>query len=145
MTTMPGYSGRSMKRNEQQMTVRELAPDFDVWPEEWMGTREDREYGKRLLPFMESFLHSLIRKGFSARQLTGCRDDVALLGRSIITRVSQYDEHGVAPLAMLRRSVETGGLLPDGYDDMTEKDLRAFERTCEMFEAFLERNNGNGD
>lgn len=105
-----------------------------------MGTREDRGYGKRLLPFMESFLNSLISEGLSARQLKGHRDNVALLGRSIITRVSRYEEHGVPPLAMLRESVETGGLLPDGHDYMTEKELRAFERTCGLIEKSLRQN-----
>lgn len=119
------------------MTVRELSPDFDSWPEDWMGAREDREYGKRLLPFMESFLNFLISEGLSAKQLTAHRDNVALLGRSIITRVSMYEEHGASPLATLHEAVETGGLLPDGYDDMTEKELGAFERTCELFEKHL--------
>ncbi len=134
-----------MKKDEQRMTARELAPDIDSWPAEWMGTREDREYGKRLLPFMESFLNFLVSEGLSAKQLKAHRDNVALLGRSIITRVSKYEEHGVAPLTMLHESVEAGGLLPDGYDQMTEKGLRAFERTCGLFEEFLNRKNENGD
>ncbi|MDH4164424.1 MAG: hypothetical protein OEW15_17310 [Nitrospirota bacterium] len=38
-----------------------------------------------------------------------------------------------------------GGLLPDGYDQMTEKEARAFERTCELFGEFLKRKHGNGN
>jgi hypothetical protein len=121
------------------MTLRELSPDFDKWPEEWMGTKEDREYGKKLLPFMESFLNDLIKLDLSTKTLKNHRDNVALLGRSIITQVSTYEEHHVPSLTMLRKSVETGGMLPDGHADMTEKHIRAFERTCELFEKFLEK------
>jgi|GEM_PF-2725690 len=45
-----------MKGNVGILTLRELSPDFDEWPGRWMGTKEDREYGKKLLPFMEKFL-----------------------------------------------------------------------------------------
>lgn len=119
------------------MTLRELSADFDEWPERWMGTREDREYGKKLLSFMEKFLNDLIKQDLSRRTLKGYIDNTWLLGGSIITRVSNYDEHKVPSLTMLRKSVEMSGLLPDGYDDMTEKEARAFEWTCELFEKFL--------
>ncbi len=121
------------------MTLRELSPDFDKWPERWMGTKEDREYGKKLLPYMEEFLNELIKRDLSRRTLKTYIDYTWLLGGSIITRVSNYEEHHIPPLTMLRKSVETGGILPDGYDDMTEKDSRAFERTCELFNMFLEK------
>jgi hypothetical protein len=32
--------------------VKKLIPDFDKWPETWMGTEKDLGYGKKLLPFM---------------------------------------------------------------------------------------------
>lgn len=121
------------------MTLRELSFDFDEWPERWMGTKEDREYGKKLLPFMEEFLNDLLKRDLSRRTLKNYIDYTWLLGGSIITRVSDYEEHKVPPLTMLRKSVAMGGILPDGYDDMTEKEARAFERTCELFEKFLEK------
>jgi len=82
------------------MTLRELSPDFDEWPERWMGVKEDLEYGKKLLP---------------------------------------YDEYKTVPLKKLVASVETGGMLPDDYDGMTERDLKSFERTCVLFEEFLKK------
>jgi hypothetical protein len=121
------------------MTVRELSPDFDEWPERWMGLEEDLEYGKKLLPYMEEFLNELIKKDLSRRTLKNHIDNTWLLGGSIIRDVSLYEEYKTVPLKKLVASVETGGMLPDGYDDMTERDLRAFERTCEFFEEFLKK------
>jgi hypothetical protein len=128
-----------MKKHEKTMTLRELSHDFDKWPERWMGEKKDREYGKKLLPFMEKFLNDLLKRDLSRRTLKNYIDYTWLLGGSIITRVSNYEEHHIPPLTMLRKSVETGGILPDGYDDMTEKEARSFERTCELFDEFLKR------
>lgn len=123
------------------MTLRVLSPDFDEWPEGWMGMKEDREYGKKLLPFMEAFLNELIKRDLARRTLKNYIDNTWLLGGSIIRQVSLYEEYNIPPLKMLLKSVETGGILPDGYDQMTELELRAFERTCELFEKFLKKTN----
>ena len=124
---------------EQHMTLRELSPDFDEWPKSWMGLKEDLEYGKKLLPYMEDFLNHLIERDLSRKTLKNYIDNTWLLGGSIIKNVSIYEEYKIAPLKKLMTSVETGGMLPDGYDHMTERDLSAFERTCELFEEFLKK------
>ena len=121
------------------MTLRELSPDFDEWPERWMGLKVDLEYGKKLLPYMEEFLNNLIKRDLSRKTLKDHIDNTWLLGGSIIRQVSTYEEYKTAPLKKLTASVETGGMLPDGYDGMTERDLKAFERTCELFEEFLKK------
>jgi len=122
---------------ERPMTLRELSPDFDEWPERWMGMKEDLEYGKKLLPYMEEFLNELIKRDLSRKTLKNYIDNTWLLGGSIIKDVSVYEEYKTAPLKKLAASVETGGMLPDGYEYMTERELKAFERTCELFEEFL--------
>ncbi len=127
------------------MTLRELSPDFDDWPRRWMGMPEDLAYGKKLLPYMETFLNDLISRGLSKKTLKNYIDHTWLLGGSIITWVSNNEEYNSPPLKMLRKSVELGGILPDGYDHMTEKEARVFERTCELFEKFLKRNKSNGN
>jgi len=104
-----------------------------------MGLKEDLEYGKKLLPYMDAFLNELIKKDLSRKTLKNHIDNTWLLGGSIIRDVSIYEEYKTAPLKKLVKSVETGGMLPDGYDDMTERELRAFERTCELFEEFMKK------
>lgn len=121
------------------MKLRELSPDFDEWPKRWMGLKEDLEYGKKLLPYMEEFLNELIKRDLSRKTLKNHIDNTWLLGGSIIRQVSMYEEYKTAPLKKLMESVETGGMPPDGYEHMTERDLRAFERTCELFEEFLKK------
>lgn len=121
------------------MTLRDLTPDFDKWPESWMGDEKDLKYGRKLLPFMEEFLNHLISQGLAARTLKGYVDNVWLLGGSIIKQVSIYDEYNTAPLTKLQKSVEFGGLLPDGYEQMTPRVLKAFERTCGGYEEFLKQ------
>jgi hypothetical protein len=61
-------------------TVKELVPDLGKWPESWMGTEEDLEYGKKLLPFLEKFIHGLIAQGLSRKTLKDYADWVWLLG-----------------------------------------------------------------
>ena len=104
-----------------------------------MGTKEDREYGKKLLPFMEEFLNDLIKRDLSQKALKNHIDNTWLLGGSIIKHVSLYEEYKIAPLKKLVDSVATGGMLPDGYDHMPVSEARAFERTCELFEEFLKK------
>lgn len=121
------------------MTLRELSPDFDEWPERWMGMKEDLEYGKKLLPYMEGFLNELIKRDLSRKTLKNHIDNTWLLGGSIIKEVSIYEEYKISPLKKLMESVETGGMLPDDNEYMTEQELSAFERTCELFEEFLKK------
>jgi len=124
---------------ERPMTLSELSPDFIEWPKRWMGLKEDLEYGKKLLPYMEDFLNDLIKRDLSLRTLKNYIDNTWLLGGSIIREVSLYEEYKITPLKKLMESVETGGMLPDGSDHMTERDLSAFESTCELFEEFFKK------
>lgn len=134
-----------MKNAERKITLRELSPDFDEWPQRWMGMPEDIAYGKKLLPYMEAFLNDLLKRDLSRRTLKNYIDYTWLLGGSIMTRVSNDEKYSVPALKMLQQSVEMGGILPDGYDHMTEKESRAFERTCELFEEYLKRKKRDGN
>ena len=126
-------------KKAQTATLRELCPDFDEWPRRWMGMLEDLAYGKKLLPYMEEFLNDLLKRDLSRLTLKNYIDHAWLLGGSIIARVSNDENYEVPALKMLQKSVDMGGILPDGRDHMTEKETRAFERTCEQFEVFLKK------
>jgi hypothetical protein len=122
-----------------EANVRDWAPDIDRWPESWMGIREDREYGKKLLPYIEHFLRDLVEQGISKKTFTNYRGNVWLLGGSIISEVSLYEEYSVDPLEKLMESVENDGILPDDFEQMSESELRSFERMCRRFEKFLRK------
>jgi hypothetical protein len=118
-------------------TVKELVPDLGKWPESWMGTEKDLEYGKKLLPFMEKFIDHLVAQGLSRRTLKDCVDWVWLLGGGIIKEVSLYREYKKDPAQKLMEAVEGGGCLPDGHEGMSQSELESFARVCGKFEKFL--------
>lgn len=117
--------------------LRVWAPDIDGWPDSWMGVDEDLEYGKKLLPYMVKFLEDLLNQGKSRKTFVRYRDNVWVLGGTIIKQVSLYEEYDTDPLNKLMESVEADGVLPDHFDWMSEDDLRSFERMCRRFEKFL--------
>jgi len=102
-----------MTKSERPITLRELSPDFDDWPRRWMGMPEDLVCGKKLLPYMETFLNDLISRGLSKKTLKNYIDHTWLLGGSIITRVSNDENYEVSALKLLQKSVEMGGILPE--------------------------------
>ncbi|ABQ27088.1 hypothetical protein [Geotalea uraniireducens] len=126
-------------RKASNATFREWTPDFDKWPSSWMGVKEDLEYGRKILPYFEHFLQELYDEGFSRKTFVQYRDNLWLLGGTIITGVSNYEEHHIDPFEKLYDSVISDGILPDHYDDMSEAELYAFARMCRRLEKFLDQ------
>lgn len=130
------------KIDASNATFREWASDIDEWPSSWMGVKEDLEYGRKILPYFEHFLQELYDGGLSRKTFVQYRDNLWLLGGSIITGVSNFEEYNEDPLDKLYDSVVSDGLLPDHYDDMSEAELNAFARMCRKFEKFLHQHYG---
>ena len=116
---------------------RVWVPDFDDWPESWMGVEEDLAYGRKLLPWFSDFLQALYDEGMSRKTFRQYRDNLWLLGGTIIRKVSWDGEYQDDPLEKLAESVADDGTLPDHHDQMTQPELRAFERMCRRFEKYL--------
>jgi hypothetical protein len=123
--------------NNEAQSFRAWAPDFDGWPVSWMGIKEDLAYGRKLLPWFAGFLQALYAEGMSRKTFTQYRDNLWLLGGTIIRKVSMYEEYQADPLEKLAESVADDGILPDDYNHMTKAELRAFERMCRRFEKYL--------
>lgn len=102
-----------------------------------MGVKEDLDYGRKLLPWFAGFLQALYAEGLSRKTFSQYRDNLWLLGGTIIRKVSWDEEYSDDPLEKLRESVADDGILPDHYDQMTQAELRAFERMCRRFEKYL--------
>ncbi len=126
-----------MAKKPTPKTVKGLVPDLDGWPETWMGTGKDLEYGKKLLPFMEKFIHHLMVLGLPYRTLKEYVEWVWLLGGGIIKEVSIYNEYKKDPAKKLMEAVEGGGCLPDGHEGMSKRELKSFAGMCGKFEEFL--------
>jgi hypothetical protein len=119
--------------------VKELVPDLGKWPESWMGTEKDLEYGKKLLPFMEKFIHCLMGQGLSRKTLKDYVDWVWLLGGGIIKEVSLYRNYKKDPAKKLLETVEGGGCPPGDYESMAKSELAGFKKMCGHFEEFLKK------
>lgn len=122
-------------------SFRAGVPDFDEWPESWMGVEENLAYGQKLLPWFAGFLQALYDEGLSRKTFAQYRDNLWLLGGTIISQVSLYEEYQDDPLEKLRESVADDGILPDHYDQMAQAELNAFERMCRRFEKYLGASN----
>lgn len=128
----------NVDRNSEAKSFGAWVPDFDEWPQSWMGVEEDLAYGRALLPWFADFLQALYVEGLSRKTFARYRDDLWLLGGTLIREVSLYEEYQTDPLEKLRESVADGGILPDHYDQMSPAELKAFERMCRRFEKYLQ-------
>jgi hypothetical protein len=127
----------SDNRNKGSESFLVWAPDFYRWPESWMGTEADLAWGRKLLPWFSGFLQALYAEGMVEKTFAHYRDNLWLLGGSIVREVSLYDEYRADPFEKLAGSVADEGILPDHYDQMSRTELRAFERMCRRFEKYL--------
>ena len=119
-------------------SFRTWVPDFDKWPGSWMGLKEDLDYGRKLLPFFADFLQALYDTGLSRKTFAQYRDNLWLLGGTIIRQVSLYEEHWDDPLEKLTEAVAADGILPDHSDQLTRAERGAFARMCRRFEKHLD-------
>ena len=85
------------KKTTRPRDFRTWTPDFDEWPERWMGMEEDLDYGRRLLPYFAEFLQALLEEGLSRRTFALHRDNLWLLGGTIISRVNLFEEYADDP------------------------------------------------
>ena len=120
-------------------SFRHWVPDFDGWPNSWMGVREDLEFGRKLLPYFGDFLQALYEAGLTRRTFVQYRDNLWLLGGTIISCVSLYHDYQADPLATLIDAVDVDGILPDHHHRMNQAELRAFSRMCRRFEKHLKQ------
>ncbi|MDX9840928.1 MAG: hypothetical protein RBS95_05700 [Desulfobulbus sp.] len=128
------------KKTTPPADFRAWTPDFDEWPERWMGMEEDLDYGRRLLPYFADFLQALLEAGLSRKTFVLYRDNLWLLGGTIISRVNLFEEYADDPLEKLTQCVEGGGILPDHFDQMSTSELDEFARLCRRFEKYLKNN-----
>jgi len=137
-------SGEKKREERRGVGLKDIVPDFERWPQSWMGTKEDLEYGKKLLPFMEKFIHYLIGQDLSRKTLKEHIDNVWVLGGTIIKDVSILNEHKEDPLKRIIEAVENGGCLPEHSSRMSEWELASFGKMCKKLEGFLKKSSTEG-
>jgi len=134
----PVENQMNKKKTKEINDFREWTPDFDKWPTTWMGVEEDLAFGVALMPWFAGFLQALYSSGPSRKTFVQNRDNLWILGGTIIKNVSLAQDYQEEPLKALKESVADDGILPDDFDNMTGEELIAFERMCRKFEKFLQ-------
>jgi hypothetical protein len=94
------------------------------------------------MPYFEGFLHSLFEEGIARKTFVQYRDNLWLLGGTIIKNISIFEEYDTDPLETIHDSVIDDGVLPDDSHMMEEDELKSFVRMCRRFEKFLDQNYG---
>lgn len=118
-------------------SFRVWVPNFDDWPKSWMGNEKDLVYGRQLLSWFSCFLQALHDDGMAKKTFAQYRDNLWLLGGTIIREVSLNGGYQDDPLEKLVEAVADDGILPDHSDQMSEVELEAFERMCRRFKKYL--------
>lgn len=119
------------------MQLSEVTPNFEQWPERWMGLEEDLEYGRGLLEAMRLFAESLIVSGMLISTIRRHLESLWLLGGKIIHEVSLFEEHEVPPLEKLQESVDVEGG-PVCRHVSSPSEAASFDRTCSKLAKFID-------
>lgn len=118
------------------MQLSEVVPDFEDWPERWMGMPEDLEYGRDLLEGIRPFAESLVASGMSKRTLKEHLDYLWLFCGEIIREVSVFEEYEIPPIEKVRQSVDSQGG-PSCRHLHTRREAAMYHRTCAKLARYL--------
>jgi hypothetical protein len=123
--------------------LTEICPDFSEWPERWMGTERDLDYGKQLLEAMRPFAEFLAECGLAKNTIKRHLANLWLLGGEIIRDVSVYKEYSTSAVEKLRESVRPdGGPYCRHLDG--EAEIKSFDSTCRKLHKYLEDRSRQG-
>jgi len=118
----------------------DICPDFPEWPERWMGTEQDLDYGMRLLEEMRPFAEFLAEGGLAKKTIKRHLTNLWLLGGEIIRHVSLYDEYSTPASEKLRQSVGSDGGPYCRHLD-SEAEMKSFDSACRKLHKYLEEKN----
>ena len=112
-----------------------------AWPSAWMGVKEDRLFGEKLIVELKPFVEFLVSKKYAKRTLDRHLENLFLMGGEIIRTVSIDEDYDADPGEVLRNSVEEeGGPLCRHLH--TEERQRAYDATCRKLYKFLKGDGG---
>ena len=107
----------------------DICPDFPEWPERWMGSEPDLEYGKQLLEELRPFAEFLAESGLSKKTARRHLSNLWLLGGEIIRDVNMNSEYSIPASEKLRQSIGTDGGLYCRHL-YGEAEIKSFDSTC---------------
>ena len=120
--------------------LTEICPDFPEWPERWMGTKQDLDYGQHLLEAMRPFAEFLLESGLAKKTVKRHLTNLWLLGGEIIRNVSLYKEYSTPASEKLRHAIGPDGG-PYCRHMYSEAEMNSFDSTCRKLHKYLEGKN----
>ena len=116
--------------------LEDICPDFNEWPESWMGVEEDRLYGQKILEIIRPFVNNMIEKGMTVRSMRRHLNSLWLLGAEIIYEVDVDGEYDIPPEEKILSMISAeGGPYSSHLDSKTAQEQ--FDGTCRQLYKFL--------
>ena len=118
--------------------LKQICPDFDEWPERWMGVSDDIEYGKGIINLIEPFIEDLASKKLSIRTLKNHIDNLWLLGGELIRQINQDESNRAKePLELMMINIGLSGG-PSCKHIQNEQELESYNATCKALYEFFQ-------
>ncbi|MFP4040192.1 MAG: hypothetical protein ACLFS7_06590, partial [Desulfosudaceae bacterium] len=66
----------------------QICPDFEEWPERWMGTPEDIPFGEKIIHIFRPFIADLLHAAYTDKTIRRHIDNLWLLGGEIVREIN---------------------------------------------------------
>lgn len=116
--------------------LSDICPDFNEWPERWMGIEKDLVYGRQLLEVFEPFAVFLAGSNLSDKTVKNHLANLWLLGGEIIRDVSLQRQYSIPAVEILLQSIDPYGGLHSRHLE-TEAQIRSYDSTCKKLYKFM--------
>lgn len=119
--------------------LSEICPDFQEWPERWMGDEKDFEYGKKLLEEMRPFAESLANSNLTQKTIKRHLSYLWVLGGEIIRDINMENEYSTPASEKIRSVVGSdGGPYCRHLNSQAER--KSFNTTCRKLHNYMKKN-----
>lgn len=109
--------------------LTDICPDFQEWPDRWMGIEQDLDYGKQLLEEFRLFAESLAESVLTPKTVKRHLTNLWFLGGEILRDVSLFNEYLIPAheKVMLSIDAERG---PACRHLDSESAIKSYDSTC---------------
>lgn len=119
--------------------LTDICPDFQEWPDRWIGIEPDLNYGRQLLEAFLPFAESLLENGLTPKTVKRHLTNLFFLGGEIIRDVSLFNEYSIPAHNKLMQSIDTEGG-PVCRHLNSEQEIKVYDGTCRKLYKYLKEN-----
>ena len=126
-------------KQQAELTIKKVCPEFDGWPDSWAMTSEDKPYGCELLNAFAPFCQHLIASGLTRKTIRRHMGYLWLLGGELIEEINEREEsRGKPAMQLIMDNIDDEGG-PYSRHFESEAEMRSFDATCRKFYKFLKQ------